>query len=223
MEPSEYNNKGETVGLLICLLQPYSTSCCHVVLDSNLCVLKGVAGLQKWGFFAGALIKKCIYWSTLIPGNELDWHFSNKEVGKCNATSGVLDKERYFNWYMKKPDYLMKIATGGTLISDDSCKNVTRKWTCGGGSSMEARFHYTKSFDWNFSYCHNVENHNNLCHSLSTLEETWIQHAGQSMFLHSYLQSPKCSLILSNDFLCGKGTRTKISHTWISATILLGN
>ncbi len=57
-------------------------------------------------------------------------HFHNKQVGECNAISGVLDEEKYFIWGMKETDYVMKImATGGALISDEKCKRVTRKWT----------------------------------------------------------------------------------------------
>ncbi len=128
MEAPEFDNKGMTVGLLLCLLQPYFTSCQYVVLDSGFCVLKGIVELRKRGVFAGALIKKRQYWPLLVPGVAMNSHFHNKQVGKCDAISGVLDEEKYFIWGMKEPDYVMKImATGGALILDEKCKQVTRK------------------------------------------------------------------------------------------------
>ncbi len=59
---------------------------------------------------------------------------------------------------MKEPDYVMKIvATGGTLISDESFKQVTRKWTDGDGAPKQANFQYTKPFDWHFCHHHIVD------------------------------------------------------------------
>ncbi len=91
-------------------------------------MLKGIFELRKQGIFAKALIKKRWYWPTLVPGDAIDSHFNNKQVGECNAISGVLDEEKYFIWGMKEPDYVMKImASGGALILDDNCKKVSRK------------------------------------------------------------------------------------------------
>ncbi len=105
----------------------------------------------------------------------MDSHFNNKQVGECNAIAGVLDKEKYYIWGMKEPDYVMKImATGGALNADESCKRVMRKWTDGGGVPMQENFQYTKPFDWHFCHCHIVHDHNNLWHSSPALEETWL-------------------------------------------------
>ena len=33
---------------------------------------------------------------------------------------------------------------------------------------------YKLPFDWNFSYCHVVDNHDNLMHVLPSIEDTWM-------------------------------------------------
>ncbi len=170
-----FAEKGKTVGLLLRLLEPYFTSGRYVVLDSGFCVLKGIVELKKKGIFAAALIKKRRYWPAFVPGKAMDSHFNNKQVGECDAISGVLDEEKYFIWGMKEPDYVMKImASGGGLISDDNCKTVRRKWNDRNGVAQQATFQYTRPFDWHFRYRHIVDDHNNLRHSSPALEETWI-------------------------------------------------
>ncbi len=47
MDAPEYENKGNTVGLLFCLLQPYFTSCCYIVLNLGFYVLKEMVELRK--------------------------------------------------------------------------------------------------------------------------------------------------------------------------------
>ncbi len=42
--------KGKTFCLLLCLLEPYFTSGCYIVLDSGFCVLKGIMELLKKEF-----------------------------------------------------------------------------------------------------------------------------------------------------------------------------
>ncbi len=79
------------------------------------------------GLFAGALIKKRCYWTTLVPGNKMEEYFASKNVGNVNAIQGQKDGIDYTIWRMKDPDYVMRImATGGALISDNSCKTTHR-------------------------------------------------------------------------------------------------
>ena len=39
---------------------------------------------------------------------------------------------------------------------------------------VSRRFHYTCPFDWHFWYCHAVDDHNNLRHSLPSIEDNWV-------------------------------------------------
>ncbi len=104
--------KGKTVGLLLCLLDPYFTSGHYIVLDLRFCVLKEIVELKR-GIFAASLIKKHRYWPTLVPGNEIDLHFDSKQVGGCDVISGMLNEEKYFIWGMKEADNVMKIMASG--------------------------------------------------------------------------------------------------------------
>ncbi len=44
--------------------------------------------LKKEGIFAGVLIKKCRYWPLLVPGEAIDSHFQNKNVGDMDVLAG---------------------------------------------------------------------------------------------------------------------------------------
>lgn len=170
-----FNAKGKTVVLLLCLLEPYFTSGCYIVLDSGFCMLKGIVELKKRGIFVGALIKKNCYLPILFSENAINSHFNNKPVGECDAISLVLDEEKFFIPGMKEPDYIMKImASGGALISDDKCKNVTMKWTNGDDMAKQVHLQNMQQFDWHLWHCHIVDDHNNSCHSSPALDETWI-------------------------------------------------
>ena len=71
---------------------------------------------------------------------------------------------------MKKPNYVMcMMATGGALIADETCKMATQ-----GMGRDKVHFRYTLPYDWHFRYRHAVDDHNNLCHSLPSLEDTWV-------------------------------------------------
>ncbi len=130
---------------------------------------------RKGGIFAGTLIKKRRYWPTLFLGDAMDLYFKNKQVGECDAISGVLDKEQYFILGVKEPDNVMKfMVSGGTLILDNNCKKVTRKCTERNGTARQEKFTYMKPYDWHFCYCHIVDDHNNLCHASLALQEILI-------------------------------------------------
>ena len=53
-----------------------------VILYSRLCVLQVIIELRKLGGGGGesSLIKKTWYWTTLIPSDSINDHFSTKDV-----------------------------------------------------------------------------------------------------------------------------------------------
>ena len=106
-------------------------------------MLKAILALRQKGLFAGALIKKRCYWPTLVPGDKMDVYFASKNVGDVNAIQGQKDGIDYTFWGMKEPDYVMRImATGGALISDDSCKVAHH-----GTGANKKSFRYTRPFE----------------------------------------------------------------------------
>ena len=74
---------------------------------------------------------------------------------------------------MKEPDYVMKMmACGGLLQAFDNCKEAVCCWI---EDSIECvrQFHYTCPFDRHFCYKHAVNDHNNPCHMLLSIEDSW--------------------------------------------------
>ena len=58
MGKPQYEELGESVGLLLCLLASYFHTARYVVLDYGFCVLKVFIELRRNGIFGCALIKK---------------------------------------------------------------------------------------------------------------------------------------------------------------------
>ncbi|KAL3773331.1 hypothetical protein ACHAWO_002914 [Cyclotella atomus] len=101
----------------------------------------------------------------------MDDRFATKAVGEVEAIQGfdVASNTPYFFWCMKESDYVMRImATGGSLITDDTCKIAHR-----GVGANRVSFPYMKPYDWHFRYRHSVDDHNNLHHSLPSIEGSW--------------------------------------------------
>lgn len=64
----------------------------------------------------------------------------------------------------------MKImAIGGVLDEDDTCRRTFHDT-----GDQAVCFRYKKPLDWHFQYRHAVDDHNNVHHSLLTLEDTWV-------------------------------------------------
>jgi hypothetical protein len=72
--------------------------------------------LKKRGIFAAALvIRKRRYWPKHIPGDLIDEHIEDREVGDVDAWAGTLDNVHFHVFSMKEPNYVMKLmSTYGT-------------------------------------------------------------------------------------------------------------
>ena len=77
----QYQELGNTVGLMFIICKPVFGLGKAVLFDSGLCVSKGVVELEARGVYGGALIKKRQYWPRNVPGDDIDKHFEGKEVG----------------------------------------------------------------------------------------------------------------------------------------------
>lgn len=97
------------------------------------------------------------------------------------------------------------MVSEGVLISDEGCKNNTGKWTEEDGVTMEAKFLYTRQFDWHFQNCHIVDDHNNLCHLSLALEGTWIMMYWMVYEFSFFFTVTEVNLYNATWFLCGKG------------------
>ena len=51
------------------------------------------------------------------------------EVGDTDAIKGTIDDVIYNIWWMKEPNYVTRMmATGGRLLSNETCKETVRRW-----------------------------------------------------------------------------------------------
>ena len=107
----EFSDLGKTVGLLLRLKKPLWNTAKLVILDSGLCILKGIFKLQKKGVFASALIKKRCYWPKCIKGDDVKAHFADREVSTVDAWPWQLDGVKFHVSCIKEPDYVMIFMT----------------------------------------------------------------------------------------------------------------
>ena len=143
-----------------------------VVLDSGFCVLSALVQLKKIGVSAHAVIKKRRYWPKFIPGEAIENHFKDKQIGAVDCLSGELENEPINVFVMKEPEYTMKLmATYGSLTHYPHEKIQNRNV-----ADKSYQFRYTKPFSDHFKYRHLVDDHNNLRHSSPSFEDTWVTH-----------------------------------------------
>ena len=134
-------------------------------------------------------------------------HFDGMNVGDCDAIQGVMEGTTYNLWGMKEPDYVMRMmATGGPLDANDSCRTASCRWN-ETGVEVHRTFKYKCPYDWHFRYRHAVDDHNNLRHSLPSIEDSWKTQRWETRVFSFIL-----AITEVNAFLClryftfGKGT-----------------
>ena len=73
-------------------------------------VSKGITDLKTKGVYVLDLIKKGRYWPKGVPGDLIDTHFEDKEVGGFGIIEARTEGNKLFKIFcMKKPDYVMNI------------------------------------------------------------------------------------------------------------------
>ena len=95
-----------------------------VILDSGLCVLKGIIKLRKKGVFSSALIKKWQYWPKYIKGDKIKAHFNDKNVGDTDSWAGTFDNIPFHVYAMKEPDYVMSLMSSYGTNDHDNGKET---------------------------------------------------------------------------------------------------
>ena len=130
--------------------------------------------MRKKGILACALIKKRIYWPSMVPGKDMKDNFMDVEVGETTSIQGTVDDSIYNLWGMKEPNYLMRVKdTGVRLLVDDIYKETVIKCK-ENGEDVVKKFKYKLPFDWYFHYRHLVDDHDNIMHVLSSIEYKWM-------------------------------------------------
>ena len=73
----------------------------YVILDYDFCVLNGLIQLTKISFFDCYVIKKRIYWPSMVPGKYIEDHFREVEVGETYFIQGTVDDIIYNLWWIR--------------------------------------------------------------------------------------------------------------------------
>ena len=132
-------------------------------MDIGFCVTNGLVEQRKKLVFGAALIKKRKYWTANIKGDTIDAHFASREVGNVDSVKQVEDGVAYHVFFMKDPDYVMKLMTiYGPLEPKD--KKTHRNFKLGGVMEVVAN---------HFLYRQKVDEKNNRRYAPIYIYKTW--------------------------------------------------
>ena len=116
MGKKEFEEKGETAGLMVRMTNMLWGTGKVVVMERGFCVLEVLISIVEKGVLGSALIKKRRYWPKGVPAEEILWHMQNKQVGDVGAFQGSIRGKIYHIMAIKEPDYVMSMMTTyGTL------------------------------------------------------------------------------------------------------------
>ena len=111
------------------MIKSYFDTIRYVIIYYGFCVLKGFIQLRKKGVFVCALIKKRIYWPSVVLGKDMEDNFGEVEVGETDDIQGTVDDVIYNLWGIKEPNNVMRImSNGGRLLVDETCKETVIRW-----------------------------------------------------------------------------------------------
>ncbi len=115
--PSQFECYSVTAKLMLEMTKPLFNSGKIVTMDSGFCVTAGILALHDHGVFGQALIKKRgRYWPTNDPGDQIEDHFANLEIGDTNTLKQTIEGKNFFVHCTKDDGYVTKImSTHGTL------------------------------------------------------------------------------------------------------------
>ena len=137
-------------------------------------MLQGLIELRKVGVFASAVIKKRRYWPKYVPGDLMDDHMKEKELGATDSIRGKFDSVDYDLFMTKDSDFVMKLmSTYGSLSVPSHQKETQRYSKDPNGLTTINSFKYTVPFANHYRFRHAVDDHNNLRQSSPAIEKTW--------------------------------------------------
>ena len=158
--------------MLLRLCEPMFHTGNVVILDSGFCVLKAIALLKKRGVYASALIKKRRYWPKGVPGDAINQHFKELEVGTADSLKCEVEEENLDIFCFKDPDYVMKLMSSYGTNSTEQTRTSKRDWT-EDGEKKTVEVKYPEVVDNHFKYRHHIDDHNAKRHSPISLEQVW--------------------------------------------------
>ncbi len=114
--PSQFEYYLVTAKLMLEMTKPLFNLGKIVTMDSSFCVTAGILALHDHGVIGQALIKKRgRYWPVNVPGDQIQDHFANLEIGDTNTLKQTIDGKNFFVHCTKDDGYVTKImSTHGT-------------------------------------------------------------------------------------------------------------
>ena len=112
-----------------------------VVLESGLCVAKGITEIGAKGVYAVAQIKKRRYQPKGFPGDVIHTNFEDKEVGDVVIIEAMTEDNKLFKRFcMKYPDYVMKIMAIWVTLDKLEGASTRRDFIDRGGTNETKHF-----------------------------------------------------------------------------------
>ena len=176
---------GETVGLFLWLSRTIWYPGTSVVLDSGVCVLKGILEMQQRGVYDGEVIKKRHYWLKHISGDTLVLHFRRNTVGDVDALQ-VMPNNSPSVFIVRKSRTMLKLSCWRTLPWP---RWIITRWIVSSRFSVwlwQISFATVTTFRIYYRYCNQINDHNNCRHQLILIEDIWgMKH--WSDYVHSFI------------------------------------
>ena len=135
---------------------------------------KGITELEAKGVYVVAMIKKRRYWPKGVPGDLIDTHFEDKEVGGVGMVEArTQDNKLFIIFCMKDPDYLMNIMVSWMTLDELEGAKTRRYFIDSIGTKETKQFTYRNPFGLRFRCGHQLYDHNNRRHAPFSLERRW--------------------------------------------------
>ena len=118
--------RGVTTGLLLHLTNIIFHMTKFVILDSGVCVLRGIIEIQKRRLFYNTLIKRLQYWTKYVDDDAINNHFEGKIFVTVGVLSGTLENTPFHIFLIEETYYTMNlISTYGKMKLEESSKTIT--------------------------------------------------------------------------------------------------
>ena len=162
--------KDSVTAVLMCeMTRPIHGSGRVVTMDSGFCVTAGILALHDRGVFGQALVKKRgRYWAKGVPGDAINEHFKDKEIGSTETFTQNIDGKEFHVHCQKEDKYVTKIMSTHGLITDvvdhRAYRYLDGQWKS---------FLYPEPISRHNRAKHWVDDHNSRRHDPIGLDETW--------------------------------------------------
>ena len=115
--PSKFPGYPKTAMIVLEMTKPVHHTCKVVSMDSGFCVLVVIIAMNNFGVYGQSLIKKRRYLPKNIPGDAIDYYFSNKEIGSSKTFRQVFEGKPFLVHYHKDDRCVTKLMSTHGLIN----------------------------------------------------------------------------------------------------------